>query len=327
MRKAWVEPDIRDEIIDFVRDWSNSCEIKPKILIKWLKISASKYYSWLNRYGKVNEHNCFIPRDNWLEGWEKEKIINFFKNHFTEGYRRCSYMMLDRNIVAVSPSSVYRVLKKAGLLKKWNKIKNTKGEGFEQPLKPHEHWHIDIAYVNLMGTFYYLISLLDGCSRFIVHAEIRKSMKEDDVEIILQRAKEKFSNAKPRIISDNGKQFIAKDFKEFIRLSGMTHVRTSVCYPQSNGKIERWHRTIKNECIRPGTPLNHEDASRIIEEYVTYYNNERLHSSIGYITPKDKLFGREKLIFSERDKKLETAREKRKEKRQNEKKLLFLNVS
>ena len=75
-------------------------------------------------------------------------------------------------------------------------------------------------------------------------------MTETDVEIILQRAKEKFPDARPRIISDNGPQFIAKDFKEFIRLSGMTHVRTSPYYPQSNGKLERFHKTIKGECIR-----------------------------------------------------------------------------
>lgn len=326
MKKTWVEPDIRDEVIDFIRDWSKSCEIRPKQFLDWIKLPSSKYYSWLSRYGNINEHNCLAPRDNWLEDLEKEKIIRFFKDNPLEGYRRCSYLMLDLDIVAVSPSSVYRVLKKAGLLKKWSK-KSKKGTGFVQPLNPHEHWHIDIAYVNLAGTFYYLISLLDGCSRFIVHSEVRKSMKEDDVEIIMQRAKEKFPKARPRIISDNGKQFIARDFKDFIRLSGMTHVRTSPYYPQSNGKIERWHKTIKSECIRPGTPLTQKDAQRIILKYITYYNHKRLHSSIGYITPNDKLLGKEKIIFAERDQKLEKTREIRKEKRQNERKLLFKNVS
>jgi transposase InsO family protein len=77
-------------------------------------------------------------------------------------------------------------------------------------------------------------------------------MRETDIEVILQRAKEKYPEAKPRIISDNGPQFIARDFKEFIRISGMTHVRTSPSYPQSNGKLERWHKSLKSECIRPG---------------------------------------------------------------------------
>lgn len=225
-------------------------------------------------------------------------------------------MMLDQDIVAVSPSSTYRVLKKADLLKKWNGKKSLKGTGFVQPLKPHEHWHVDVSYINLCGTFYYLCSLLDGCSRYIVHWEIREQMTEADVEIILQRAKEKFPEARPRIISDNGPQFISKDFKEFIKLSGMTHVRTSPFYPQSNGKLERFHQTIKGECIRPKTPLSLEDARRIAGEYIDHYNHTRLHSAIGYIAPADRLAGRHEEIFRERDKKLEEAREQRRKKRQ-----------
>ena len=130
-----------------------------------------------------------------------------------------------------------------------------KGTGFEQPLQPHQHWHIDVSYINIAGTFYYLCSVLDGYSRFDRPLGLRESMTEADIEIILQGAKEKHPEAKPRIISDNGPQFIARDFKEFIRISGMTHVRTSPYYPQSNGKIERWHKSLKAECIRPGTPL------------------------------------------------------------------------
>ena len=136
------------------------------------------------------------------------------------------------------------------------------------------------------------------------------------VLFILERAKEKYPAARPRIISDNGPQFIAKDFKEFIRLSGMTHVRTSPFYPQSNGKLERFHKTIKTECIRPGVPLSLDDARRIVEKYIEHYNTVRLHSAIGYVTPTDKLHGRDQEIFKERDRKLEEARELRKQKRQ-----------
>jgi putative transposase len=225
-------------------------------------------------------------------------------------------MMLDRDIVAVSPSTTWRVLSKAQLLNKWNNKKSLKGTGFIQPLKPHEHWHVDVSYINIHGTFYYLCSFLDGCSRYIVHWEIREQMTERDVETILQRAKEKFPKARPRIISDNGPQFVAKDFKEFIRLSGMTHVRTSPFYPQSNGKLERFHKTFKGECIRPGVPLSLDDARRIAGEYIEYYNTVRLHSAIGYVAPADKLKGRDEIIFKERDKKLEDARELRKKKRQ-----------
>jgi putative transposase len=141
-------------------------------------------------------------------------------------------------------------------------------------------------------------------------------MREADVEVILQRAKEKYPEAKPRIISDNGPQFIARDFKEFIRISGMTHVRTSPYYPQSNGKIERWHKSLKSECIRPGTPLSLEDARRRVEGYVKHYNNVRLNGATGYITPKDVLTGRQQEIHAERDRKLEAARQQRQSHRQ-----------
>jgi transposase InsO family protein len=146
-----------------------------------------------------------------------------------------------------------------------------------------------VSYINISGTFYYLCSILDGCSRYIVNWDLRESMTAADIEIILQAAKEKYPEARPRIISDNGPQFIAKDFKEFIRASSMTHVRTSPHYPQSNGKIERWHKSLKGECIRPGTPLSLDDARRLVEGYVEHYNAIRLNSAVGYITPKDVL--------------------------------------
>ena len=133
-------------------------------------------------------------------------------------------------------------------------------------------------------------------------------MEESDVETIIQRARECYPGVCPRIISNNGPQFIARDFKEFIRICGMTHVRTSPYYPQSNGKIERWHRSIKPECIRPSIPLSVEDAVRLIDGYVRHYNEVRLHDAMGYVTPLDKMCGRDKQIFADRDRRLDEAR-------------------
>jgi transposase InsO family protein len=303
--------------VDFVRRWADKTEVAVGRLIGWLKIGASKFYDWKSRYGKVNEHNSWIPRDHWLEEWEKQAIKDFHNENPLEGYRRLTFMMLDRDIVAVSPSSVWRVLSQAGLLGRANQP-SLKGKGFQQPLKAHEHWHVDVSYINISGTFYYLCSVLDGASRYLVHWEIRESMTEREVEIILQRALEKFPEARPRVISDNGPQFVAKDFKEFIRICGMTHVRTSPFYPQSNGKIERWHKSIKAECIRPGVPLSLEDAQRIVQRWVTHYNTVRLHSAIADVTPLDKLEGRETQIFAQRDRKLEEARLRRQQRRQTQ---------
>ena len=286
--------------------------------MKWIGIGSSKFYDWKQRYGKVNEHNAMVPRDHWLEDHEKRAILDFHAEHSTEGYRRLTYMMMDADVVAASPATVYRVLKQAGCFERWNRTESSKGQGFQQPLTVHEHWYTDISYVNVCGTFYYLISVLDGCSRYIVHWELRKSMTEQDVEIVLQRARENFPGQTPRIITDNGPQFIAKDFKEFIRAAGMTHVRTSPYYPQSNGKIERWHGSLKRECIRPNVPLSLEDARQLVERYVDDYNHRRLHSAIGYVTPGDRLAGRQQAIFSERDRKLTEARARRARRRQEE---------
>jgi hypothetical protein len=185
-------------------------------------------------------------------------------------------------------------------------------------MKPHEHWHVDVSHLNIAGTFYFLCSILDGCSRYLVHHEIREQMQEIDVETVLQRAREAYPDARPRIISDNGPQFIARDFKEFIRLAGMTHVHTSPYYPQSNGKKERWYRTLKSECLRPQVPLSLEEARRLVADFVTHYNDVRLHSALGYVTPKDRLAGRHPDIFAQRDRKLAEARERRKTLRQVE---------
>lgn len=276
-------------------------------LLRWLGIPSSKYYDWRERYGQPNGHNGKIPRVHWLLDWEKQAILDYHQEHLDAGYRRLSYMLLDAGVVAVSPSSVYRVLKEAGQLSRGAKEPSSKGKGFTQPHRRHQHWHIDVSYLNVCGTFYYLCSILDGYSRYIVHWEIRESMTEADVETILQRALEAFPKATPRIISDNGPQFIARDFKAFIRLCGMTHVRTSPHYPQSNGKMERWYKTLKQECIRPQTPLSLGDARRIVARFVTVYNEVRLHSAIGYITPQNRLEGREQQIWADRKHKLAAA--------------------
>jgi putative transposase len=139
-------------------------------------------------------------------------------------------------------------------------------------------------------------------------------MKEAEVEIILQRAREEFPGEHPRIITDDGPQFVARDFKEFVRICGMTRVRTSPYYPQSNGKIERWFKTLKGGCIRSTTPLSLEDARRLVAEFVTYYNTVRLHSAIAYITPADKLAGRAEAIWAARREKLARADTRRRAK-------------
>jgi hypothetical protein len=147
---GWVPHDIRDAVVDFTKAWSDKAEIPLKRFISWLAVLKSKFYTWIERYGKVNEHNAPIPRDFWLESWEREAIIKFAIDNPLEGYRRLTFMMLDQNIVAVSPSSTWRVLSKAGLLQKWNQKPSLKGTGFV-------HWIIRTPVINMTSYRQYSI--------------------------------------------------------------------------------------------------------------------------------------------------------------------------
>jgi len=221
-------------------------------------------------------------------------------------------MMIDQDIVYASPATVYRVLSKAGAMRKWNRTKSSKGTGFDQPTAPHEHWHIDIANIKIKGIYYFLISILDGYSRVVVHWDLRENMKDEDVGVVQEGARELYPNEHPRYISDNGKQFTGREFQQFVADNNLTHVTTSPYYPQSNGKLERFHKTIKSECIRKKCPISLDDAKRTIVEYIKEYNEVRLHSSIGYVTPMDRLKGMDEVILKNRDLKLENRRAERK---------------
>lgn len=288
---------------------NSKTHISKQQLIDWLGIFSSKYYQWQNRLGAPNQHNGHCIREHWILPQERQAIIKYCRHRTDEGYRRLTYMMIDEDIVYVSPSTTYRVLKQAGLLSRWNTDdqKITK-RPFVQPTAPHEQWHIDIKYVNVMGTFLFFIGIIDGYSRYIVNHELRSNMTEYDVELTLQRAKEKYPGVNPRVITDNGPQFISKDFAEFIRDSGLKPIRTSIANPQANGKIEAYFKTLSRECLRRRSFIGIEDARKQIAGFVDRYNNERLHSSLGYLRPRDYLYGDVKERFSERQKKLDRAR-------------------
>lgn len=310
MAGKWVPLETRDQIVHFTDYWANKTDLPILGLLKAIGISSDRFYDWKKRQGERNKHNGLIPKSTWLTPMEKAAILEYHARHPLNGYRRLCYMMLDEDVVACSPRSVHRVLSEAGRIDKQTPTDSNKGKGFDQPSKPHQHWHIDISYLNIAGTFYYLCSILDGYSRFLVHHELREQMTETDVEIVLERALEAHPGVSPRVISDRGPQFIAKDFKTYVRLCGMSHVLTSPYYPQSNGKIERWHRELK-KTIRPKSPKTLEEARRNVSLFVESYNYQRLHSGIGYVTPYDRLLGIDQALFLERKSKINLANTKR----------------
>lgn len=301
---------LRNEVLSFIQHWNQRSGVTVQKLIGWLEIHRSRYYSWVSRKAKPNAHNANTPKNNWILPAERKAVIDYAKEHLEAGYRRMTYLMLDEDIVALSPSSTYRILKQEGLIDPWSK-RSSKGTGFKQPLSAHQHWHTDFSYIRIKSVFYFLATVMDGYSRAILSYHLKPHMTEDDAQICIQKAREKYPNQTPRIISDNGPQYVSKDFKAFINMCDMTHVRTSPYYPQSNGKLERWHRTLKQEALRPSCPLDLEDAERIISKYIDDYNNIRLHSAIGYVPPMLKLEGKEQELLGQRTQKLKAAAELR----------------
>lgn len=289
-------------------------------LTKFADLSISKFSEW-NRDHSGTKRNRKVPCSNRIADTEKERVVDFKKANPTIGYRALCWMMVDRSIAFISPSSVLRILAEAGLNTKWT---HTPGEpkkkGFDQPVAVHEQWHTDISYVNYKGTFVYLIAVLDGFSRSILAWDIRTSMTDFDVSIVLFRACEKWimgTEFHPRVITDNGKQFFSKEYKMALRESGLTHTKTAPYHPQSNGKIERFHGTAKSEFLRIAPVYSLEHMKREFNQWVDHYNRVRLHSAIGYVAPYDVLEGRRDAILEERKRKLERARKTRAEQNPN----------
>ena len=279
-----------------------------------LGVSSGRISEWRKRFGLPNLHNGAQPKQTWVPEATRQKIIDYYLDHPEDGYRRCAYMMLDADIAAVCPATVFNILKKAGVLRPKHGVPSSrKGKGFDQPGHPHRDWHTDITYITIGERYYFLISVIDGYSRYIIHSELRETMKDFDCNIVIAKAVEKFPEAMAfnvKVISDNGKQYTGCEFRCMLGAFGFSHITTSPYYPQSNGKMERWHKTLKID-IGPKHLNDPVHGQRIIDGFVKHYNEIRLHSSIGYVTPKDMLEGRQKAILDARDAKLEAARQSR----------------
>lgn len=256
-----------------------------------------------------------VPKSHWILPEEKTAVITFKKAHIELGYRYLTWLMIDLNIVYLSPASVLRILTEVGLNKIYHKAFVPKRKGYIQPVRINQEWHIDISYINFRGTFLFLICVLDGFSRAILAWNICERMETIDVECVIYDAKEKWigpDDKEPRVISDNGPQFIAGEFKQFIKDCDLTHTRISVNHPQSNGKLERFHRTAKEESIRQIPQFTVEQVKAEFAKWIEKYNNVRLHSALGYVAPMDVYKGRQAEIFAVREKKLLSAKEARK---------------
>lgn len=289
-----VSPQVSSEVVEVVQRLHGRADFPVKEALSVLALPRSTYFDWARLGGKSSRPVVVTPKSHHITPEEEAAVIAFAKEHLEEGYKRLAYMIAEAGVAAVRPSSVYLILKEAGLIGRWKQT--TAGahkKGFDQPSTPHEQWHTDIAYLNILGTQYFLISVLDGYSRAIIHHEIRLRMETADVEIVIQRALDTLPKAtpRPRIISDNGSQYVSAQFKVFLRDAGCAHSKARVRHPQSNGKIERFHKSIKTECVRRSALGDLDEARAVVAAYVVHYNTVRLHSAIHYLTPADALLG------------------------------------
>jgi transposase InsO family protein len=240
-------------------------------------------------------------------------VIAYALAHPRDGYRRLAWQMIDDDVAFLSPSSVYRVLNEADLLYRWKRSARV-GEPPPKPTRPNERWHTDIVYLRVEDSWFFLVTVIDAYSRYVVHWDLLPSMTAADVRLVIQEALERSGMAtalvKPQIVSDNGSQFTSKNFKQLVRQFELKHIRIRTDHPESNGVIERYHRTTREE-IGEEELRNLSHAREIIAKWVRHYNERRLHAGIGYMEPAVYYSGDSEERKSCRATKLRAAREAR----------------
>jgi len=216
-------------------------------------------------------------------------------------HRKLAYELRRKNIVSVSPSSVYRVLKDADLIANYRPPKKPLKKNEIKADGPNQVWRTDITFIPLTIGYGYLISVMDSYSRYIVNAELLPSMTTRDIKKVIDTAMAKASlintKNKPVLVSDNGTQLVSKSFKKFLKNLGVKHVRTAYRHPESNGRMEVFHKTLKYEHvylreIYPNLLIARQD----IMSFIYKYNHERLHQGIGFVTPYECYTGQDEII-------------------------------
>jgi transposase InsO family protein len=276
-------------------------------LVLFAGASGRTWREWQSRQGQETRHNGHIPRDHWVTPLEAAAILEYCRDRMEMGYRVLCWQMVDLDIAAVSPGTVYNILKRGGMTKRWAEMREEAKKGFQQPTGIHQQWHTDFSYIRVCGNYYYFVSVMDGYSRKILSWGFFENMERLTAEIVLMKARELYPDAHPRIITDNGSQFISKDFRELVSLLEMEQTFTGPAHPQSNGKLERFHRTFKSEHVRQAAYLNREDAIERMRKWIRYYNGERLHAELFYLPPEEVFAGRMGIRLAERKEKLHTA--------------------
>ena len=287
-----------------------------------LGVSASAYYRWeRNRFraalGEEKPPAPVQPYEALPE--EKAAVKAYALKHPGLRHRELAWRMVDDDVAYLSPSTVYRILRGEDLVSPWRRRKKRRREAEEKAATPNHVWATDLKYVMVGARRYYLISFLDEYSRYIVHHELLWSMDGHTVSVAAQAALETLGRdatgriaANPEIRSDNGSCYVSREFGGVLDEHGLTHRRIKPHCPEENGLIERAHRTF-GEALDGVELTDYLQAQRQIGKMIRWYNEERLHSALGFLRPADYYHGRPQILRAERRRKLAQARHRRKE--------------
>lgn len=277
---------------------------------KRLGLPRARYYDWRKRAkrDRLADARSVGVSYHAILAEEKEAVITYALSHPRDGYRRLAWQMVDEDVAYVSPSSVYRILDDVDLLYRWKRSARS-GEAPPPPGAPNERWHTDLMYLRVEDSWYFLVTVLDAYSRYVVHWELLASMTAADVRLVVQEALER-TGADPQLVTDNGTQFTAKDFKQMVRLFELEHIRIRTYHPESNGLVERFHRSTR-EALGEAELENLARARELIGRWVAHYNEERLHAALHYLPPVEYYQGAPEARIAERKAKLTRARKRR----------------
>jgi len=307
-----VPPEKRETVVNDLKKQQERTGYPIERLLHIYGISPSTYYGWFNSDKSIkNKRPKRSKNYKGLLPEEIEAVKSFRYINPEEGYRKLTWMMVDRNIAFIPEITVYRLLKGLNMLSMGISGDKAGNEYKNKPLYVHHHWHTDIAYIKIRSVFYYLIMMLDGYSRFLLNWELMTDMTEFSVSLFVQETREEYPEREPMLIMDNGTQFISRDFKHMLSEIDLHPVHTRRNHPQTNGKIERMNGTVKTEAIKKNTPVTHREACRILNDYQYEYNYQRLHAGIQYLRPADVFFGRDKNVLNDRKMKILVARHDR----------------
>ena len=214
-------------------------------ILKHLGLAKARYRDWVKRAAR--DALADRPPAAWgVDGIlpaEREAVKAYAVAHPRDGYRRLTWQMVDADVAYLSPSSVYRVLRDADRLYRWKRSASV-GAVPAKPTRPHQRWHTDLMYLRIADQWYFLVSVIDAYSRYIVHWELLRTMTAGDVQLVIQEALER-TGARPQVVTDNGSQFTAAEFKALVRRFAFAHIRIRTYHPESNGVIERFHRSTR----------------------------------------------------------------------------------